>query len=105
LPGYSSFRAAKADLGPAGSGNVYDHVVEQSQIARSGFASEEVNNPFNMDPVSSEVNQLKANYYSSKQFFTEGGTVRDWLTGQSFADQYEFGMDVLMLIQNGMPLP
>lgn len=53
----------------------------------------------------SEVNQLKANYYSSKQFFTGGGTVRDWLTGQSFADQYEFGMDVLMKIQNGMPLP
>lgn len=105
LPGYSSFRAAKADLGSAGPGSVYDHVVEQSQIARSGFAPEEIHNPFNMDPVPSDVNQLKANYYSSKQFFTIGGTVRDWLTGQSFADQYEFGMDVLMRIQNGMPLP
>jgi hypothetical protein len=105
LPGYSSFGAAKADLGPAGPGNVYDHVVEQSQIARSGFAPGEVHNPFNLDPVSSEVNQLKANYYSSKQFFTQGGTIRDWLTGQSFADQYEFGMDVLGRIQNGLPLP
>ena len=105
LSGYSSFRAAKADLGSAGPGNVYDHVVEQSQIARSGFAPEEIHNPFNLDPVPSEVNQLKANYYSSKQFFTNGGTVRDWLTGQSFADQYEFGMDVLMRIQNRMPLP
>ncbi len=46
----------------------------------------------------------KANYYSSKQDFTGGGTVRDWLNGQSFADQYEFGMDVLRKIQNGIPL-
>jgi hypothetical protein len=80
-------------------------VVEQSQIAHSGFTPEEVHSPFNLDPVSSEVNQLKANYYSSKQFFTGGGTVRDWLTGQSFADQYEFGTDVLGRIQNGLPLP
>jgi len=36
---------------------------------------------------------------------TGGGTVRDWLSGQSFADQYEFGMDVLRRIENGLPLP
>jgi hypothetical protein len=105
LPGYSSFRAAKADLGSPGAGNVYDHVVEQSQIGRSGFAPEEIHNPFNMNPVSAETNQLKANYYSSKQFFTGGGTVRDWLTGQSFVDQYEFGMDVRSRIEQGLPLP
>ena len=62
LPGYSSFRAAKADLGSPGAGNVFDHVVEQSQIGRSGFAPEEIHNPFNMNPVSAETNQLKANY-------------------------------------------
>ena len=94
----------RGDLGSPGAGNVYDHVVEQSQIGRSGFAPEEIHNPFNMNPVSAETNQLKANYYSSKQFFTGGGTVRDWLTGQSFADQYEFGMDVLMRIEQGLPL-
>jgi RHS repeat-associated protein len=105
LPGYSSFRAAKADLGSAGPGNVFDHVVEQSQIARSGFAPEEVHNPFNLDPVPSGVNQLKANYYSSIRPFTGGMTVRGWLTGQSFADQYEFGMDTLMHLTNGSPLP
>jgi RHS repeat-associated protein len=105
LPGYSSFRAAKADLGSAGPGNVFDHVVERSQIARSGFAPEEVHNPFNLDPVPSGVNQLKANYYSSIRPFTGGMTVRGWLTGQSFADQYEFGMDTLMHLTNGSPLP
>jgi hypothetical protein len=47
----------------------------------------------------------KANYYSTKQFFTGGGTVRDWMNGQSFSDQYEFGIDVLRRIENGLPLP
>jgi hypothetical protein len=103
--GYSSFKAAKTALGSPGEGNVFDHVVEQSQIARSGFAPEDIHNPFNMNPVSAETNKLKADYYSTKQLFTEGGTVRDWLTRQSFADQYEFGLDVLRHIKNGLPLP
>jgi len=103
--GYSSFSAAKTALGSPGKRNVFDHVVEQSQIGRSGFSPEEIHNPFNMNPVSAGTNQLKANYYSTKQFFTGGGTVRDWMNGQSFADQYEFGMDVLRRIENGLPLP
>ncbi|MBI1378009.1 MAG: hypothetical protein GC157_11100 [Frankiales bacterium] len=100
--GYSSFSAAKRAMGSPGEGNVFDHVVEQSQIGRSGFAPEEIHNPFNMNPVSARANQLKANYYSTKQPFTEGGTVRDWLTGQSFQDQYQFGMDVLRQIASGV---
>jgi hypothetical protein len=78
--------------------------VEQSQIARSGFTPEEIDNPFNLDPVPSGINQLKANYYSRIRPFTGGVRVRDWLTGQSFADQYDFGMDVLMRLTNGSPL-
>ena len=31
-------------------------------------------------------------YYSSKQAFTGGKTVRDWLAGQSYEKQFEFGM-------------
>lgn len=99
--GYSSFSAAKRAMGSPGAGNVFDHVVEQSQIKRSGFAPEEIHNPFNMNPVSARTNQIKANYYSSKQPFTGGDTVRDWLTGRSFADQYSFGMDVLTQIRKG----
>lgn len=89
-------------MGSPGEGNVFDHVVEQSQINRSGFAPEEVHNPFNMNPVSARTNQIKANYYSSKRAFTEGQTVREYLTGQSFEYQYTFGMDVLAQIRNGV---
>lgn len=102
LPGYRSFAAAKRDLGPAGPGKVYDHVVEQSQIGRSGFKPEEVHHPYNLNPVDARVNQAKANYYSSRQPFTGGSTVREWLSGQSFSEQYEFGMDVLRQIESGV---
>ena len=91
-------------MGSPGKGNVFDHVVEQSQIKinRSGFAPEEIHNPFNMNPVSARTNQIKANYYSSKQRFTGGDTVRDWVTGQPFEDQYRFGMQTLSDIRLGL---
>ena len=100
--GYSSFSAAKRAMGSPGEGNAFDHVVEQSQIGRSGFAPEEIHNPFDMNPVPSGVNQIKANYYSRKLDFTNGGTVRDWLSGQPFDFQYRFGMQVLSDIGAGL---
>ncbi|MGH7685483.1 MAG: hypothetical protein ACREN2_01490 [Candidatus Dormibacteria bacterium] len=81
---------------------MYDHIVEQSQMGRSGFSSLQINNAENLNAVPSELNQLKANYYSSKQFFTDGQTVRDWLNGQSFEDQWNFGMSVTEDIWNGV---
>jgi len=103
--GFLSFRAAKRVLPPAGDGNVYDHVVEQSQIGRSGFDPRLIHNPANLNPVPSAINQLKANYYSTIRPFTGGQTVRDWLTGQSYAEQYTFGLDATSLLQRGASLP
>lgn len=57
--------------------------------------------PSNTNPVVARTNQIKANCYSSKQPFTGGVTVRDWLTGQSLADQYRFGMQTLADIEAG----
>lgn len=100
--GFSSFSAAKNALGSPGEGNVYDHIVEQSQIGRSGFSSAQINNAENLNPVLSELNQIKANYYSSIRPFTGGQTVRDWLNGQSFESQWKFGMGVTEDIWNGV---
>ncbi len=97
--------AAKRALGSPGAGNVFDHTVEQSQIARSGFAPEEIHSPYNLNPISASLNQAKADYYASIRPFTGGARVRVWLGGQSFADQYEFSMDILMRLRNGQPLP
>ena len=33
----------------------------------------------------------KGLYYSSKDLFTGGKTVRDWLSTKSFKEQFEFG--------------
>ena len=65
-------------------GNVFDHTVEQSQIGRSGFAPEEIHSPYNLNPVSANLNQLKANYYASIRPFTGGVRVRDWLDWAEF---------------------
>lgn len=35
-------------------------------------------------------------YYSSKQRFTDGMTVREWLSTQSYEDQYSFGINKLI---------
>ena len=101
LDGYSSFRAAKSAFGPQDEGFVLDHVVEQSQAARSGFPKELVNSPQNLAPVPTKVNQLKADFYSSKQQFSNSLTVRDWLSGQSFEEQHRFGLNVLRLLTGG----
>lgn len=34
-------------------------------------------------------------YYSSIQSFTNGQTVRQWLSTQSYEDQWKFGLQVL----------
>jgi hypothetical protein len=37
-------------------------------------------------------------YYNSKQFdFTNGLSVRKWLSGRSFEEQYNFGLQVLKM--------
>ena len=55
----------------------------------------------NLEPVPAWVNQAKANYYSSIEPFTGGKTIRDWLTGQSFADQLDFGLRKTQEIMSG----
>lgn len=90
----ATFAQAKRELGPAGPGNVYDHVVEQSQITRSGFSPSQIHGAGNLNPVSAQVNQLKANWYSRSLNGPGSGTIRDWLSGQSFEDQLEYGQMV-----------
>lgn len=61
-----------------------------------------MHNPYNMKAVPASVNQVKANYYSRKFWWTDGGTVRDWLSGQSYDAQYSFGLRVLADVEAGV---
>ena len=94
--GYSSFRAFKAAQGSAGPGMEWHHIVEQSQINKSGFAAEDIHNTGNMIRIDAGVHRKISGYYQTTVFdFTNGLTVRDWLAGQSFEFQYQFGIEVL----------
>lgn len=96
--GFSSFKDLKTHLDSPGDGKVWHHIVEQSQITGSGFSSGQVNNINNVIAIPHGKGSIHAKisgYYSSKQFFTGGKTVRQWLAGQDFKTQFDFGMNLL----------
>ena len=76
-------------MGSAGKGNEWHHIVEQSKAAQ--FGSRAINNTDNMVALPRDVHRQVSAYYSSKRPFTEGQTVRQWLNGQSFEQQRDFG--------------
>ncbi len=96
--GFDSFDDLKEYMGSPGSGNAWHHIVEQSQIGRSGFSSNQVNNVNNIVSVphgKGTVHAQISGFYSSKPDFTNGMTVREWLSGKSFDEQFEFGLGIL----------
>ena len=47
--------------------------------------------------ISKTTHRAISGYYSSVQPFTNGMIVRNWLAGQSFNAQYEFGINVIKM--------
>ena len=98
--GFDTFDKLKRFLGSAGEGNAWHHIVEQSQINSSGFAANAVHNVNNIISIPNGAGSVHAQisgYYSSipASGATNGLTVRQWLSGQSFEQQFEFGIDIL----------
>jgi RHS repeat-associated protein len=91
--GLGSFRALKKELGPAGAGKEWHHLVEQSQVGK--FGKEMIHNIKNVIALPKEVHRKISAYYSSKQAFTGGLTVREWIGKKSFKEQYDFAIKVL----------
>ena len=94
---FSSFNALKRSLGSAGKGKQWHHIVEQCQIGKSGFSKYWIQNSNNVINISNSVHTKISAYYSSIQSFTNGMTFRNWLAGQSFKTQYEWGIKVLRM--------
>ena len=88
--GFSSFRALKREIGNAGPGRQWHHIVEQSKIGQ--FAAEQIHNRANVVSVPKSVNRRLNGFYSSKQPFSGTSKVREWLKGQSYEAQYKFGL-------------
>ena len=92
---YNSFNAFKKANPVKTQGNQWHHIVEQSQQQKSGFSVQQINNTNNLIELTPSQHSQISGYYSSKPSFTNGLTVRDWLAGQSFETQYQFGIDYL----------
>lgn len=94
--GFSTFNKLKNYIGSAGDGNDWHHIVEKSQINKSGFDPTLIHNTNNIISVDHYTHIKITAYYNTKSFpFTEGLSVRDWLAGKDFQTQYEFGLDIL----------
>lgn len=94
--GYSSFGKLKKAIGSAGEGKHWHHIVEQSQIKKSGFSSELINNTNNIIAIDHETHMKITGYY--KRIYGDTGmSLRDYLAGQSYDTQYKVGMDVLKM--------
>jgi RHS repeat-associated protein len=91
--GFDSFRALKRSWGPAGDGLVWHHIVEQSKAEQ--FSKQMINAPGNVVAVAREINENLNAFYSSKQPFSGKLTVRDWLKGKSWQEQYRLGLEWL----------
>ena len=75
------------------------HIVEQCQVKKSGFANDIIQSQSNKVTLDYNVHRQVSAYYSSKKPFTNGLRVRDWLAGQSFEFQTEFGWNIVKMFR------
>ncbi len=98
--GYDTFSQLKENLPKPAPGNQYHHIVEQSQITKSGFDPKMIHNVNNITEISKDLHYKISGYYSSIQDnINSTMRVRDYLTGQSFDSQYEFGIKVIKMFK------
>jgi len=67
--------------------------VEQNPSNLAQFGPEAIHNTNNPVRVEYGVHRQITGYFASKDFFTNGLRVRDWLPGQSFEEQTQFGLE------------
>lgn len=96
--GYKTFKTAKKHMENA-SDIEWHHLVEQSQIGRSGFAKTSINNSANLVGVDNNLHSKISAFYSSSPTFLRDSsnyrTVRDWVSTLNYQQQYTFGVFVL----------
>ena len=96
--GYATFEQFKKAVGRAGDGKAWHHIVEQNQTNISRFGGKAIHNLHNIVKISHGADTLHSKisgYYSSVQKFTNGMTVRQWLSSKSYEEQWKFGLDIL----------
>lgn len=105
--GFSSFKEFKKAHGEAGSGRAWHHIVEQTKN-KGKFPEEILHNPenlINLPHGKGTIHNKISGFYSSKQPFTGGLTVREWITKKSFKEQFEFGIQTIKDFGGSQYLP
>lgn len=87
---FESFDQLKRYLGRAPEGMQWHHIVEQSQIPQ--FGAQRIHSVENIVAIPTDVHERLNAFYASKKRFSDPNRVREWLRGQSYEEQYEFGM-------------
>ena len=93
--GFRSFSAFKRAFGAAGEGAEWHHIVEQTGSNVARFSGDAIHSTENIVRLPTDIHRKISAYYSSKQTFTNGLTVREWLRTQSLDEQRRFGLGVL----------
>ena len=89
-------------MGEAGTGKQWHHIVEKHKTNLKRFGAGALHNTENLVPINKAIHERISAYYSSIQKFSEGMTVRKWLSTQSYEAQRAFGLQVLR--DNGVVL-
>ena len=96
---YKSFDAFKRSVGaadPTGQNlRQWHHIVEQTNKNKEQLGQFMIQNGKNIVNIPTEIHRQVSGYYSSIQPFTNGVTVRTWLSSQSFKEQAEFDQKIL----------
>jgi hypothetical protein len=96
--GFNTFNEFKTAYGTAGVGKAWHHIVEQNPANIAKFGAQRIHNTTNLiklDHGAGTIHAKVSGYYSSIQPFTNGQTVRKWLSSQSYKQQYDFGIKTM----------
>jgi hypothetical protein len=101
---FGSFRAFKRNIGKAGNGKEWHHIVEKHRFNLKRFGAEALHNTKNVIPLEKDLHTKVSAFYSSKNFDVTSSyrlTVREWIRTQDYESQRSFGLLVIKKIRGG----
>jgi RHS repeat-associated protein len=106
--GFQSFAAFKRAMGPAGPGQAWHHIVEQTPGNVARFGPQAIHSTANLVRLAHGAGSIHARIsglYSSIRPAITGSTsltVRQWLSTQSFEAQRAFGLQAMENVGRGL---